>query len=128
MGCNDSKQKDPNGGNLKTTEVKRVTNGKYGELPIPTKKGYHLEGWNTKKDGSGKNITSDMKIKLSKDQKLFAQWIENEYQPQIDELDKQSYEKWIKNGKPFDGEQNTELMRLMREYSIKRAKIIYGKE
>ncbi|MCQ2511980.1 MAG: hypothetical protein MJ092_01125 [Lachnospiraceae bacterium] len=54
--------------------------------------------------------------------------LDKEYQPRIDELDKQSYDKWIKNGKPLDGEQNTELMSLMREYSIKRAKIIYGKE
>lgn len=49
---------DPNGGTL-TNNTKTVTyTKKYGELPVPTKNGYNLEGWYTAKTG-GTKVTSE---------------------------------------------------------------------
>ena len=39
---------DPNGGTLSKTTKKVAANGKYGNLPIPTRPGYKFKGWHGK--------------------------------------------------------------------------------
>ncbi len=64
---------DSNGGNLKT-KTKKVTYGKkYGKLPKPSKPRYTFQGWYTQKS-SGKKITSETKVTVASNQKLYAHW------------------------------------------------------
>ena len=51
----------------------------YGELLIPTREGYTFEGWYSKSDLTGEKITSDTKVKIIEDTKLYAKWIPNKY-------------------------------------------------
>lgn len=45
----------------------------YGELPVPSRKGYQFDGWFTQADG-GAQITSQDIYSISEDQTLFAHW------------------------------------------------------
>ena len=45
-----------------------------GELFEPNAPGYHLDGWNTKADGSGTSYTNTQFIQLSSAINLYAQW------------------------------------------------------
>ncbi len=54
---------------------KTVTNGgTYGELPVPTRKGYGFCGWYTEKDGGGTEVTSSTKVTATGDHTLYALW------------------------------------------------------
>lgn len=56
-------------------EEKQVTYGEtYGELPVPTKEGYHFLGWYTSVDEEGIKITEDTIVNLSSIQVLYAHW------------------------------------------------------
>lgn len=53
---------------------KVVTKGdKYGKLPEARRSNYVFVGWYTKKKG-GTKVTSDTVVKISKNQRLYAQW------------------------------------------------------
>lgn len=53
---------------------KVVTKGdKYGKLPEARRNNYVFAGWYTKKKGGAK-VTSDTVVKISKNQRLYAQW------------------------------------------------------
>ena len=53
---------------------KVVTKGdKYGKLPEARRNNYVFAGWDTKKKG-GTKVTSDTVVKISKNQRLYAQW------------------------------------------------------
>lgn len=53
---------------------KVVTKGdKYGKLPEARRNNYVFAGWYTKKKG-GTKVTSDTVVKISKNQRLYAQW------------------------------------------------------
>ena len=53
---------------------KVVTKGdKYGKLPEARRNNYVFVGWYTKKKG-GTKVTSDTVVKISKNQRLYAQW------------------------------------------------------
>lgn len=53
---------------------KVVTKGdKYGKLPETRRNNYVFAGWYTKKKG-GTKVTSDTVVKISKNQRLYAQW------------------------------------------------------
>lgn len=53
---------------------KVVTKGdKYGKLPEERRNNYVFAGWYTKKKG-GTKVTSDTVVKISKNQRLYAQW------------------------------------------------------
>ena len=46
----------------------------YGTLCTPTKKNYTFRGWYTGTNGSGTNITSSTKVKITSDQTVYAKW------------------------------------------------------
>ena len=64
---------DANGGTV-TESHRLVTNGdEYGTLPIPSRSGYHFEGWYTSADG-GSQITGESRVNLTGNQTLYAHW------------------------------------------------------
>lgn len=67
-----------NGGEL-TVDSKTVAyDSAYGELPMPTRKGYSFVGWYTEaKDG--KKITSSTKVEITSKQTLYAHWEPGSY-------------------------------------------------
>lgn len=58
-------------------------NETYGELPTPTRTGYHFDGWFTAKSG-GTQITSDSIVAQSSAHNLYAQWTPNQYTISLD--------------------------------------------
>lgn len=64
------------GGKVSKSSYKKTYGKKYGNLAVPTKKGYTFLGWFTKKNG-GKLITSSTKVTVTKTTTLYAHW---EYQ------------------------------------------------
>ena len=67
---------DANEGVLEVTE-KEVTYGeKYGDLPVPTRKGYTFMGWATELSG-GTTVNADTVVQFLSDQTLYAQWKPN---------------------------------------------------
>ena len=59
----------------KKYQTKTVSNGKtYGKLPVPTRSGYYFLGWYTNSKTSGKEVTEKTKVKLKKNQTLYAKW------------------------------------------------------
>jgi len=67
---------DPTGGTILNTENQYVYGQEYGELPIPTKKGYTFIGWFTKKDG-GTPVTNTTVLSNRFDHTLYAHWYNN---------------------------------------------------
>lgn len=67
---------DPDGGQVNSTSKKVRNEGKYGELPTPTKIGYTFKGWI---NSNGDKITSTTTVDLSADETLTADWEENTY-------------------------------------------------
>ena len=69
---------NPNGGSLNdATNKVSVARGKaVGTLPVPTKEGYALKGWYTKKSG-GSKISA--KTKVTKNVAYYAQWTPRKY-------------------------------------------------
>jgi len=61
-----------NSGVIKTSS-KTVTDGKYGTLPVPTRKGYVFQGWYTAKSG-GTKIISTTTLKKFTNHTLYAHW------------------------------------------------------
>lgn len=65
---------DVNGGDALDPNTKNVTyRDTYGELPTPSKDGYHFDGWFTALDG-GTQVTSETKVTNSSDHTLYAHW------------------------------------------------------
>lgn len=59
----------------------------YGELPTVAAEntGYHFAGWNTRADGSGRDITEESSVNLTMgDHTLYAVWEGNEYNVTFD--------------------------------------------
>ena len=64
---------DPNGGSVDPTS-KTVTFGEpYGELPVPTRKGYNFAGWYTEAE-EGTVVTADTTVTATTDHTLYAHW------------------------------------------------------
>ena len=64
---------DPNGGSVDPTS-KTVTFGEpYGELPVPTRKGYTFDGWYTEAE-DGTVVTADTTVTATTDHTLYAHW------------------------------------------------------
>ncbi|MBQ4531501.1 MAG: InlB B-repeat-containing protein [Lachnospiraceae bacterium] len=61
------------GGKVSKSNCKVTYGSKYGTLPTPTKTGYTFKGWFTKKT-KGTQITSNSKVKITKNTTLYAQW------------------------------------------------------
>ena len=68
-----------NGNGGSTPSSKSVTyDSTYGELPSSTQAGYTFAGWFTDASG-GTEVKSDTKVKIIKDQTLYAHWTSNGY-------------------------------------------------
>lgn len=69
---------DANGGTT-DTQTKTVQYGStYGELPVPTRKGYTFDGWYTGKS-SGTVVTSGTQVETTGDHTLYAHWTVHQY-------------------------------------------------
>lgn len=67
---------DSNGGEEPNPKTKEVTyESNYGDLPEPTRIGYSLKGWFTSQTGD-EEITKTTTVKITKNQTLYAQWVE----------------------------------------------------
>ncbi len=67
---------DSNGGEEPNPKTKEVTyESNYGDLPEPTRTGYSLKGWFTSQTGD-EEITKTTTVKITKNQTLYAQWVE----------------------------------------------------
>lgn len=64
---------DAAGGTCGTSSKNVKYNNTYGELPVPTKKGYIFEGWYTGSSG-GTKINADSTVSITSDQTLYARW------------------------------------------------------
>ncbi len=62
---------NPDGGEVTPTSKKVQNEGKYGELPTPTKTGYTFNGWY---NVSGTKIESTTTVNLTSDETLTARW------------------------------------------------------
>ena len=69
---------DANGGKVDVKDKKVVVNEAYGELPVPTKKGYTFDGWFTKKN-DGDKVDSTTIVTNGKKHTLYASWTYNIY-------------------------------------------------
>ena len=71
-------------GGVCTTDSKMVYyDGKYGQLPAPTKLGYTLAGWFTSASG-GDQITNDSDVTILAKHTLYAHWTPNSYKVKFD--------------------------------------------
>ncbi len=74
---------DANGGETPINS-KTVADGMtYGELPAPTRNGYTFSGWYTDKT-AGSLVTSNTAVNITKDQTLYAHWIEKKMKVSFD--------------------------------------------
>lgn len=64
---------DANGGNCNITSKNVYMGGIYGELPTPSRKGYHFMGWYTKKTDGIKVVDTDI-YAINGDSTLYAIW------------------------------------------------------
>lgn len=66
---------DPNGGRLHSEETERLlyTGDAYGELPVPTRRGYEFAGWFTAADGGDAVQSTDL-FTGTASQTLYAHW------------------------------------------------------
>ena len=64
---------DPNGGTVSTSAMGVTYNEPYGELPVPTKKGYTFTGWFTD-SSDGAWVSSSTQVTTAKDHTLYAHW------------------------------------------------------
>jgi len=62
-----------NGGSCPIASKTVQYNGTYGELPVPTRKGYSFEGWFISPIG-GTAISASADVEISADQTLYAHW------------------------------------------------------
>lgn len=69
---------DANGGKVSVKDKKVTVNEAYGELPVPTKKGYTFDGWFTKKT-NGEKVDSTTIVTNNKRHILYASWTYNIY-------------------------------------------------
>lgn len=70
---------DPNGGRLASEEAQRLvyTGDAYGELPVPTRRGYDFSGWFTDAESGSAVLPTDLFTETDT-QTLYARW---EYDP-----------------------------------------------
>ena len=67
---------DSNGGEETNPKTKEVTyESNYGDLPESTRIGYSFKGWFTTQTGD-EEITKTTTVKITKNQTLYAQWVE----------------------------------------------------
>lgn len=69
---------DYNGGDKGIESKQVIYQNEYGNLPVPTKKGYTFIGWYTERD-SGEKIESTSKETIKADHTLYAHYIVNNY-------------------------------------------------
>ena len=67
---------DPDGGEVNPTSKQVRNEGKYGELPLPTKTGYTFKGWYNTNEQKIENTTI---VNLVEDEILIAKWEPNTY-------------------------------------------------
>lgn len=72
---------DANGGSVSVASKTVTYNEKYGELPVPTRKGYTFDNWYTE---AGILITADSVNLATTDETLYAQWKKNNYKVTFD--------------------------------------------
>lgn len=63
-----------NTGSVSTLNKDVIYDNNYGELPIPSKAGYNFIGWFTDKK-NGEQVTSDIIVKITDNQELYAHWV-----------------------------------------------------
>ena len=73
-----------NGGSCNTASKYVAYEGYYGTLPTATKTGQEFAGWNTKQDGTGKNILSSDIYTTAGTTTLYAQYKANTYRIVLD--------------------------------------------
>lgn len=61
------------GGNT-TASKNAAYDSKYGELPMPSKRGYTFKGWYTEADGQGSEVNADTVVTKTFDHTLHAWW------------------------------------------------------
>ena len=64
---------DPNGGSVDPTSKTVKIGEAYGELPVPTRKGYNFAGWYTEAE-DGTVVTADTTVTATTDHTLYAHW------------------------------------------------------
>ena len=64
---------DPNGGSVDPTSKTVTFSEPYGELPVPTRKGYNFAGWYTEAE-DGTVVTADTTVTATTDHTLYAHW------------------------------------------------------
>lgn len=71
---------DPNGGRLPSEETERLVyaGDAYGELPVPTRRGYDFSGWYTEKENGSAVQATDL-FSGSETQTLYAHWDYNPF-------------------------------------------------
>ena len=69
---------DPNGGSVDPTSKTVTFSEPYGELPVPTRKGYTFDGWYTEAE-EGTVVTADTTVTATTDHTLYAHWQEKTY-------------------------------------------------
>ena len=71
---------DPNGGRLSSDETERLvySGDAYGDLPVPTRRGYSFNGWFTAAEG-GTQVQAADSFSGSENQTLYAQWTYDPY-------------------------------------------------
>lgn len=57
-----------------SSKLEITYDGKYTDLPNPTRNGFIFTGWNTQANGKGTKITSSTKVTTTSNQILYAQW------------------------------------------------------
>ena len=67
---------DSNGGSSTVSSKKVTQNKEYGDLPVPTRRGYLFDGWYTALSGGVKVVSSTI-VNLTADQTLYAHWRDN---------------------------------------------------
>ena len=71
---------DPNGGRLSSDETERLiySGDAYGDLPVPSRRGYDFSGWFTAAE-DGTQVQSGASFTGSEDQTLYAHWTYNPF-------------------------------------------------
>ena len=69
---------DANGGSVETTSKTVTFSKSYGELPVPTKRGYKFDGWFTN-SSTGTKITDETIVTTVANHTLYAHWLVEKY-------------------------------------------------
>ena len=69
---------DANGGSVGQSSITVYYQSAYGDLPVPTRKGYYFGGWYTAASG-GTLVDSSTKVSLTSNHTLYARWTADGY-------------------------------------------------